>query len=103
MDNAGNEPLTRLFALARNAARGAYGAETAFETRLMARIRAEREGQWAWVIASWRLVPGFLALLFLIAAWSHSAVPPRTVDIRSALDKPIESALVEYMVDGDND
>jgi hypothetical protein len=69
-----NARLDELFAAARRAAPETSRLEYAFETRLLARLREEREASvqtWAW-----RLSPFFAALAIALAFWSHAATQP---------------------------
>jgi hypothetical protein len=68
-----DDGLDALFALARARRADTGKAEYAFETRLMARLRAERESESVWAKVSWRLVPFFAACVVGMAVW-HSEV-----------------------------
>jgi hypothetical protein len=61
--------LDALFALARTRRPDTSAAEYAFETRLLARLRAQRETGSIWAIASWRLAPFFAACVVALAVW----------------------------------
>jgi hypothetical protein len=66
-----NNRLDHLFAAARRAVPETSRLEYAFETRLLARLREEREVSvqtWAW-----RLSPFFAAIALALAVWSHVA------------------------------
>lgn len=65
-----NARLDELFAAARRAAPDTSRLEYAFETRLLARLREERETSvqtWAW-----RLCPFFAAVAVALTLWSAS-------------------------------
>ena len=65
-----NDPLDELFAAVRAEAPNTEGAEFAFETRLLARIREERSSSWfSW---AWRLSPYFAALALAVGAWGYA-------------------------------
>lgn len=69
-----NDRLNELFAAARRAVPETSRLEYAFETRLLARLRDERETSvqtWAW-----RLSPFFAALAIALTLWSRTATEP---------------------------
>ncbi len=83
--------LDRLFALARQARPDTTRAELAFETRLLARLRAEaaeREGfgAWAWRIAPW--LGGVAAVLAL--AWG----------LAGGLADPFPNSIADWLIGG---
>lgn len=68
-----NTRLDELFAAARRATPETSRLEYAFETRLLARLREERDTSvltWAW-----RLSPFFAAIAVALAVWSQFAQP----------------------------
>ena len=65
--------------------------EFGFETRLLARIRVERDSWSAW---SWRLCPLFAALVVALGLWSW--VSPSEIELSAVLaSKADEVALVK--------
>jgi hypothetical protein len=64
-----DQRLDHLFSAAREAVADTSRAEFAFETRLLARIRAERGGSWL----TWarRLCPYFGALALAMSVWGY--------------------------------
>jgi hypothetical protein len=71
-----NAQIDELFAAARRAAPETSRLEYAFETRLLARLREEREASvqtWAW-----RLSPWFAALAVALTFWSRAVTPQET-------------------------
>ena len=65
-----DDQLDRLFSAAREDVADTSRAEYAFETRVLARLRAERGGSWlAW---AWRLCPYFAALALAAGAWGYA-------------------------------
>lgn len=87
--------LDRLFALARQASPDISGVERNFETRVMARIREEREPWYAW---AWRLAPVFLALTLLLAGWSIFYSPVHPADpVTTLASGTQEIALLDYL------
>ena len=66
--------LDALFARAR-ALRPETGAvEYAFETRLLARLRAERSTSSIWAMVSWRMVPFFAVCVLALTIWQSRVV-----------------------------
>ncbi|TAN35664.1 MAG: hypothetical protein EPN23_10855 [Verrucomicrobia bacterium] len=64
------EQLHQLLAAARAAPVDTAAVEFGFETRLLARLRDERNRGAAWGLWSWRLAPALAALVLLLAAWT---------------------------------
>jgi hypothetical protein len=71
--------LDALFALARARRPDTSAAEFAFETRLLARLRARQETGSIWAMVSWRLMPFFAACVVALTLW-HSQVVTETND-----------------------
>jgi len=69
--------LDALFALARASRSDTSAAEFAFETRLLARLRAQTETGPVWAMVSWRLIPFFAACVVALTLW-HSQVVAET-------------------------
>jgi hypothetical protein len=67
--------LDRLFAAARARRPDTSRQEYAFETRLMSRLRAQRQEQGdtssIWAMVSWRMIPFFATCVMGLAMW-HS-------------------------------
>jgi hypothetical protein len=83
-----DERVERLFRAARGARTDTARVELGFETRLMARIRAQRAEPWfAW---AWRLAPVFAAVVVALGAWNYASGP---VDLTTALAGHSEDAL----------
>jgi hypothetical protein len=61
-------------------------AEFGFETRLLARLRAEREQEAPWLAWAWRLTPLFAAVTLLLAAWSYAGLQAGDLDLTAALE-----------------
>jgi hypothetical protein len=71
-----NPPLTdshldALLTRARTARPDTGAAEYAFETRLLARLRAFRPADSAWAVFSWRLMPLFAAVVLVLVCWQN--------------------------------
>jgi hypothetical protein len=71
--------LDALFALARARHPDTSAAEFAFETRLLARLRAQQETGSIWAMVSWRLMPFFAVCVVALTLW-HSQVVTETND-----------------------
>jgi len=71
--------LDALFALARARRPDTSAAEFAFETRLLARLRAQQETDSVWAMVSWRLIPFFAACVVALTLW-HSQIVTETND-----------------------
>jgi hypothetical protein len=70
--------LDALFALARARRPDTSAAEFAFETRLLARLRAERETSSVWAMVSWRLIPFFAACVVALTLWQAEVASDTT-------------------------
>ena len=77
--------LDALFALARACRPDTSAAEFAFETRLMARLRAQQETDSVWAKVSWRLIPFFAACVVALTVW-HSQVVTETNEAEQVAD-----------------
>ena len=92
--------LDALFAAARASTPDTSRVEYGFETRLTARLRADRAGSlFAW---AWRLCPFFAALALAVGWWGHTTqradpVAPLAAEVTSGND---EQLLVAYMTGG---
>jgi hypothetical protein len=74
--------LDALFAQARSRRPDTSAAEFAFETRLLARLRAREETastQGLWAMVSWRLLPIFATCVVALTLW-HSEIVTETSD-----------------------
>jgi len=70
--------LDALFALAREKRPDTSAAEFAFETRLMARLRARPETSSIWAMVSWRMIPIFAACVVALTLWQAEAASEAT-------------------------
>ena len=82
-----DDQLNNLFAAARRASPDAERAEFAFETRLLARLRATREtsGEMEWLVWTRRLVPVFAAIVLALGEWNFIALNSDSTDLHSAI------------------
>ena len=65
-----DEKLDKLFASAREVKPDTARAEYGFETRLTARLRAERDQTAPWYAFAWKLVPTFAAIVLALGVWT---------------------------------
>ena len=92
-----DEPLNGLFKAARRVKPDTSRAEYGFETRLVARLRAERERSAPWQAVAWRLMPAFAVIVVAAGLWMVAAPSSSRTDIRSAIaDDEGERTLVTY-------
>jgi len=73
--------LDRLFAAARGAELYDLRKEHGFESRVMAKIRAEREGRIPFLVWTWRLTPVFLSLIIFLGIWTYTAESRYATDL----------------------
>lgn len=78
-----DEKLDKLFGAARGAKPDTARAEYGFETRLMARLRAEREPAAPWYAFAWKLVPTFAAVVVALGVWMF--IDSNVGDLRSVI------------------
>jgi hypothetical protein len=67
------DKLDGLFAAALKAEHYKKEIECGFETRLMAKIRAERERQKPFSLWAWRLIPVFASVVIFLGIWIYSS------------------------------
>ena len=82
MSTQSDEQLDKLFAAARAARPDTARMEFGFETRLLARLRADlgRSAAGAWCAWAWRLLPGFAAVVLAMGVWTFAANGGASVD-----------------------
>lgn len=68
-----NDKLDKLFAAARTAKPDTARTELGFETRLLARLRAERTGDASWFAWAWKLAPVLAAVVVALGAWEFAS------------------------------
>ncbi len=71
-DPVNDSVLDALLARARAMPRDTAAAEFAFETRLLARLRAHRPAA-VWGMLTWRLMPLFAAIALVLMCWQAQA------------------------------
>jgi hypothetical protein len=90
--------LDRLFAAARKAELYEPNREYGFETRVMAKIRAQRERQAPFPLLAWRLIPFFVSLVIFLGIWIYSSEPHQITDLSAIANiGNEESMLVAYL------
>ena len=92
-----DEQLNRLFKTARGARPDTASAEYGFETRLRARLRAEREQPVPWPAVAWKLMPAFVVIVLAVGVWILATPGIGPTDLRSAIGgDDVERTLVTY-------
>ncbi|HUI08065.1 MAG TPA: hypothetical protein VL486_13785 [Verrucomicrobiae bacterium] len=92
-----DEQLNELFRAARTDRADTSRAEYGFETRLAARLRAERERFVPWPAIAWRLAPAFAVIVAAAAVWLMATPGINSTDLRSAIaDDEVERMLVTH-------
>ena len=71
MNDEPDKRLDELFAAARLQKPDTSRLEYGFETRLMARLRGERDEDAPWYACAWRLSPVFAAIVVALGIWSY--------------------------------
>ena len=82
------EKIDRLFTAARKAEpyeKEIELIEYGFETRLMAKIRAERERQMPFFLWAWRLVPAFVSIVIFLGIWIYSSRYSHMTDLSAII------------------
>jgi hypothetical protein len=92
----GDDRLRRLFAAARESEPDTAQVEYGFETRLLARLRAERARPALWAAWTWRLIPAFAAVVLALGLWNFAAPAVDGSDLATALTRSSEQDLVAY-------
>lgn len=94
-----DERLDKLFAAARGVKPETSRAEYGFETRLTARLRAEREQAAPWYAFAWKLVPTFAAVVVALGVWTF--LDSNSGDLQSAIaGDHDDSALATFFAGG---
>jgi hypothetical protein len=91
-----DERLDKLFAAARGAKPDTARTEYGFETRLLSRLRAQREQSLPWYAFAWKLVPAFAAIVVALGVWTYAG--SNITDLQSAIaGDHEENALAAYL------
>ena len=74
-------------------------AEYGFETRLMARLRAQQDQALPWYAFAWKLIPAFAAVVVALGVWTYAG--SNTTDLQGAIaGDHEENALAPYLAGG---
>jgi len=93
--------LDRLFAAARKAELYTPEKEYGFETRLMARVRAERESEQSFFMWEWRLIPFFVSLIIFLGIWIYASEPHPAIDLSALTHIGNEEAVLTAYLTGE--
>lgn len=93
--------LDRLFKAARAVPLEIERVETGFETRVLARIRAERDRRVPLFYWAWRLVPAFSVVVIALGAWYYASMPTLSIDMHAAFTADSEETIALNYVNGD--
>lgn len=93
-----DERLDKLFKTARGVTRETGRVEFGFETRLMARIRAERAQKATWFSFAWKLMPVFAAIVVALGVWNVASVNSEQTDLATVITADTdESPVVSHL------
>jgi hypothetical protein len=92
-----DDQLKKLFQAAREVKPDTSRAEYGFETRLLARLRAEHGPSTPWHAVVWKLMPVFATIVVALGVWTAIG-PGTTSDLQSALTGDHDDkTLVSYL------
>ena len=79
-----SDNIDKLFAAAHAAKTDTSQIELGFETRLLARIRAEKQqpALWSW---AWRLAPVFAAIVVALGVWNFASPTSDLTDLHTTI------------------
>ncbi len=93
--------LDRLFADARKAELYDPDMEYGFETRLMARIRAGREGRTPLLLWAWRLIPVFVSIVIFLGIWTYLSDSNQRIDLSAVAGIGSEETMLTAFLTGE--
>ena len=93
------DKIDEFFRLARTMEPDVSGVERGLETRVLARLRAEREARTVWFTWTWRLMPVFTVLVMILGGWYYLFAP--TIDMRTALTANYDQTMYLSSLMGD--
>jgi hypothetical protein len=96
-----DEKIDRLFAAARKAEPCKTDIEYGFETRLMAKIQAERERQMYFPLWAWRLIPVFVSIVIFLGISIYSSRYIHTADLSAITGIGNEEAILVASLTGE--
>lgn len=102
MENDPNDDkLDGLFAAARKAKLYKPDTEYGFETRVMAKIRATREGQRSYLLWAWRFIPVFVSIVILLGIWIYASESRSMIDLSALIRIGNEEATLTAFLTGE--
>jgi type IV secretory pathway component VirB8 len=93
--------LDKLFAAARKAELYKTEREYGFETRVLARIRADRTENRSFLFWAWRLMPFFALLVICLTIWISFLEPSHASDLIAGAGSGYEDAVVVAYLAGE--
>lgn len=93
--------LDKIFSKARSLQPDISRIETGLETRVLARIRAERAPRVELLDWAWRLVPAFAAVVLVLGVWYYAFTPSYTINMHAAFTAEYEDTLALNFSNGD--
>jgi hypothetical protein len=94
-----DDQLNELFKTARSAKPDTARVELGFETRLLARLRAERAQTGPWYAFAWKLMPVFAAIVVALGVWNFAAIRSDPADLNAAITADTdESPVGNYLM-----
>jgi hypothetical protein len=91
----------KLFAAARVARIDASRIEFGFETRLLARIRAEKQASAPWFVWAWRLAPVFAAIVVALGLWNFASSASDLDDLHATIAGGAEKPVLVTVLTGE--
>lgn len=92
-----SDHLDKLFKAARQAPVDTARVEFGFETRLLARLRADRSAVTPWYSFAWKLSPVFAAIVLALGVWNFVVTQPS--DLHAAIaGRSDEAVMMGYLV-----
>jgi len=80
-NNGDDERIDRLFEAARKSQPYNTKIEYGFETRVMAKIKAQRQKRKPFFSWAWRLMPAFVCAVMLLGVWTYLAEHKQLADL----------------------
>jgi len=96
-----DEQLNELFKAARTAAPDTSRVGFGLETRLLARLRAERAQAGPWHAFAWKLVPVFAAIVVALGVWNFAGLRSEPSDLNAAITADVDESPVAGYLAGD--
>ena len=96
-----DDNLDKLFAAAREAELYDKGSEYGFETRVLARIRANRTENRSFLFWAWRLMPFFALVVICLTIWISFLKPSQSSVLIAEAGSSYEDAVVVSYLAGE--